>query len=179
MVAQNLWKWPVNVWFNLRHMLYTAWMTRNWRLDSPETYGLWLNGWSKKKNEKKPMTWFLMILCYIHRLLSCSVVTREASCRSRWKQVQRSTARHYAEGEYKLKVSTESLPSELGEARRRRGGKILRVRVDRRHQENMAHWINEANLIWPHRDWRDKHRACKGLYKVLNVYVSAVSFAFL
>lgn len=59
--------------------------------------------------------------------------------RSRWKQVQRFIARHYAEGESKLKVPNGSLTSELGEAGRRRGEKIVRVRGDRGHQENMAH----------------------------------------
>lgn len=177
MVAQNLWKWP---------MFGSTWDTCSilpgWPGSHPEDWivqtPMGEPNMAGLKRKKKTMAWFLMILWYIHRLPSSSVVTRKTSSRSRWKQVQRSIARHYAEEESKLKVPTGSLLSELREAGRRRGGKILRVRGDRGHQ-NMAHWINKANLIRPHRAWRDKHSACKGLHKVLYVYLSTVSFVFL
>lgn len=49
------------------------------------------------------------------------VIIREASSSSRQKWVQRSTVRHYAEGEPKLKVSTGSLTSEEERKQSERG----------------------------------------------------------
>lgn len=38
MVAQNLWKWPTNLWFNFRERVHDLkdWRARNLRLDSSE-----------------------------------------------------------------------------------------------------------------------------------------------
>jgi len=58
------------------------------------------------------------------------VVSKEASSESRWKEIQRPTARHYVEREPALEVSIKSLLSELREACRREG------RECGGHQEN-------------------------------------------
>jgi hypothetical protein len=71
-----------------------------------------------------------MIFHYNHIL-----VFYASSC-SRWKQMQRPTARHYSES--KREVSIKSLSLDLRGSRGSGGGKTVRVRGNGGHQENMA-----------------------------------------
>jgi hypothetical protein len=52
--------------------------------------------------------------------------------------MKRSIVRHYVERDSKLEVSIKSLPLDLRETCETGGGKSVRVKVDREHQENMA-----------------------------------------
>lgn len=63
---------------------------------------------------KKIINCFLMIFCYIRRVVSCTVVISEASSGRRWEQVQRSIVRHYSERKPRLEVFIGSLPVETG-----------------------------------------------------------------
>jgi hypothetical protein len=61
-----------------------------------------------------------MIFCYTQRSVPCSAIIQEAFSCSRWEQIQKPTARHYAEKDLgthssKWGVSINSLPSELRE----------------------------------------------------------------
>ncbi|KAL6078022.1 hypothetical protein STEG23_035587, partial [Scotinomys teguina] len=49
----------------------------------------------------------------------CPVFIRETFFGSRWEYVQRPTARHYADKDSKLAISSESLPSETMEPQRK------------------------------------------------------------
>lgn len=76
----------------------------------------------KEKTISKTQS-FLMIL-YTHRSKPSPVIIREASCGSRWEQVQTHTARQDVERVY-TGVSIGALPSELGE-KGRKGCRIQR-----------------------------------------------------
>lgn len=66
-------------------------------LDSPGIWG-------------KSVQWFLMIFCCTRRSVPYHWI-REASLSSRWKEMQRPTARHHVESESKWEVSVKSLLS--------------------------------------------------------------------
>lgn len=65
------------------------------------------------------MKWFLMIFHNTHRLMTCPIGIREASSSTRWEQVPKSTAKHYAKIESKLEVSIESLLWSSGTQKKR------------------------------------------------------------
>ena len=71
----------------------------------------------------------------VYSSVPCLAVIREslAADRSRYRDPQPDKE------ESKLKVSIGSLPREIGEPRRRGGGKTVGVRGDGGHQENTAH----------------------------------------
>ena len=79
-----------------------------------------------------------MIFCYTDKSIPYPVIIREVSSGSKWEQMQRSTARQYVERESKLEISVQFLPSELREAHRRGGGKIVGSTGDGGHQESRA-----------------------------------------
>lgn len=60
-----------------------------------------------------------MTFYYTHRLMTCPIEIREASSSTRWEQVPKSTAKHFAEIESKLEVSIESLPWSSGIQKKR------------------------------------------------------------
>jgi hypothetical protein len=64
-----------------------------------------------------------MIFCYIHRLVPCPVVIREAYLDSRWEWIQKSAA-SYVNRESKSQFSISSVLLELRQSCGRGGGKI-------------------------------------------------------
>lgn len=121
-------------WFNLKPTPPEGaclWTLPGW----PRT-GKWIAQRPRMKSNttgKKSIKWFHNA----YRSVPCSVVSREVSG-IRWELVLRSTLRYYAKRESIWKVSTGSLPLEFRESHRRWRRKIVRVRGDRGHQENMA-----------------------------------------
>jgi hypothetical protein len=71
------------------------------------------------------------------------VIIRETSSSSWWKQMQRPTARHYVETEYKLEIFIKSIfPQSSGNPAEEEAEKIVRVQEDRGHPEQKALWTN-------------------------------------
>lgn len=86
------------------------------------------------------MNCFLMIFYYIHRMVSCTVVIREASSGRRCEQVQRSIVRHYPERKPKLEVFIGSLAVETGTVEEGEA----RVQVSEGMEDIMRTWHSES-----------------------------------
>lgn len=94
MLAQILWEWTINFWFNLRSTPQEeshAWHCLNdqepeWIAQRPRVE-------QNTTTIKNSMKLFLMIVFYTHRSIPCPVVIRDASHVSR----QRLTTRQYAD----------------------------------------------------------------------------------
>lgn len=95
--------------------------------------------------KRKSMKCFLIIFCCMHRSVPCPVVIKEAFSGSRWRQVQRPTARHYAEGEREggVRLNWRFLlaSSSLRLVNPVEGREIVRVRGGGSHQQNK---VNES-----------------------------------
>ena len=57
--------------------------------------------------------------------------------------------------------------------------KSVKAREGGRHQDTRLSISTWSKLIWTHRDWGSKHRACTGLHQVLCVYIMTSSLVFL
>lgn len=116
--------------------------------------------------------------------MSYLVIIREASSHRRQEQTE-PTARCYQERDplertvlNGMSLSNPSSWSSRNSSERRQKECKIRGegRADSGHQESKALGINEARLIWTHRDWSNKHRrAYTGLPQVLYDCITAFS----
>ena len=111
-----------------------------------------------------------MIFCFTHRLLSYSVIIREASSGIRGEQVHRPTVKHSCRVS-KPEFSIRSL-------HKRRQGKTAGIGGDRKYQKNMAQANQLSRIHAGSQRIKLQIQACMGLYQVLCTYVMAVSLMF-
>lgn len=104
------------------------------------------------------MKWFLKVFSYTHRLIPWLIIS-EASSGRRWEQTHsKALCRKII---YKLKVLIRSLPLEIWEPCRRGGEKIVVLRGDRGHQENMVcQSTNQCSHGLKVTEAACKHRTC-------------------
>lgn len=105
---------------------------RSWDQTNQEPNQILLFCW-----RKVAIKWLLMTFCYTHRPVPCSAIIREASCCSRWEQIQRPTAGQVCREWETWDVSIQAPPLGHRELCERGDRKSLRARGDGGHHQGL------------------------------------------